>query len=55
MTVADSRVIEQLNIMNVQLRNIQVKVSEMSAYMKSIAESLQVLAQKKEGLAQCLK
>jgi hypothetical protein len=48
MTAADPRIIEQLNIMNVQLRNIQLKVSEMSIYMKSIALSLQVLA--KQGM-----
>ena len=46
MTTADPRVIEQLNTMNIQLRNIQAKVSEMSVYMKSIAMSLQVLVKR---------
>lgn len=43
---ADPRVIEQLNTMNIQLRNVQAKVNEMSVYMKSIAMSLQILAKR---------
>ena len=43
---ADPRVIEQLNTMNLQLRNVQLKVNEMAVYMKSIAMSLQILAKR---------
>lgn len=46
MAATDQRVIDNLYAMNTHLKEIQAKVNEMSVYMKSIAESLQILARR---------